>query len=144
MIALPAVADLFAAEADRHRAEAEFHRQQGERHRQLAERYDMLATHSPAPPTSILSQFWDLPAETRLSVQQVAEACGKSAAWVYKHVDARRTDVPIPYRREGGGRRHRLVFLAGEVRSWIRQREVVVRRGVARLGDSRSRPVALD
>jgi predicted DNA-binding transcriptional regulator AlpA len=139
VIALAAVAELFSAEAERHRAEAEYHREQGQRHRQLADRYDLLASQPPTAPESILSQFWTLPADTRLSAQQVAEACGKSEAWVYKHIDARRTDVPIPYRREGSGRRHRLVFLAGEVRSWVKQREIVVRRGIVGIDEARSR-----
>lgn len=130
MIAPAAVAEVFAAEAERHRAEAEFHRDQGERHRQLAERYDALASRSPTAPQSILSQFWTLPEETRLSAQQVAEALGKSDAWVYKHIDARRTEFPLPYRREGGSGRDRLVFLAGEVRAWVQQREIVIRPGI--------------
>lgn len=133
MIAPAALAEVFAAEAERHRAEAAFYRAQEERHRQLADRYDELASQPPAPPQSLLSQFWTLPEETRLSVQQVAEGLGKSAAWVYKSIDARRTDVPIPYRRDGSGTRHRISFLAGDVRAWVKRREIVIRPGSSEL-----------
>lgn len=133
-------ADLFAAEADRHRAEATFHREQGERHQQLADRYAALASQSTLGIESLHAQFWALPAETRLTAQQVAEASGRTTAWVYKHIDARRTDLPLPYRREGGGSRDRLVFLAGEVREWMRQREIVIRpRAAAPVGRHLSR-----
>lgn len=138
-MATTAVADLFAAEAEWHRAEAEFHDAQRERHRQLAVRYAALAVGAPATRESLHSTFWGLPSETRLSVQQVAEACGKSPAWVYKHIDARRSETPLPYRKESSGSRHRLVFLAGEVRAWLQQREVVVRRGIIGIEWSRKR-----
>lgn len=139
MIAPTGIAQAFAAEAERHRAEAEFHREQGERHRHLADRYDTLASEPWGVVDSLHARFWTLPAQTRLTTQQVAEVCGKTRSWVFKQIDARRTKNPLPYRREGSGARHRLIFLAGELRSWLQERELVVRRGSMGIDDVAAR-----
>lgn len=63
-------------------------------------------------------RLWTCPAETRMGVREVAEAVGKSASWVYRHT-SKKSGLPIlPHRKLDG-----LVFLAGEVRAWLREHE---------------------
>lgn len=67
-------------------------------------------------------RIWTVPDETRLTVDECAEALGRSRAWLY----ARGQELGIPYRLEGAGGAQRRVYLAGELRDWVRRREMVV------------------
>ena len=66
-------------------------------------------------------RLWTVPAETRLGVAEVAEALGRGRAFVYARTGAKAED-PIPHRKLDGT----LLFTAGELRAWIRDREDVV------------------
>lgn len=63
-------------------------------------------------------RLWRCPAETRLDVEQVCEAVGKSRSWLYHLTSAK--EIPHRKRRDGT-----LVFVAGEVREWLKRTEVV-------------------
>jgi predicted DNA-binding transcriptional regulator AlpA len=115
---------------------AENYRSQAETFARLAEAFTEVKPTT-AGAESLRGRLWTLEAEERLSTTQVAEACGKRPSWVYKHIDARRTNAPLPYRREASGSRDRLVFLAGDVRAWLKEREVVVRPGVINIDQAR-------
>jgi hypothetical protein len=68
--------------------------------------------------------LWEVPAETRLGVEEVLEAVGRPRSWVYRRTGPSARDR-IPHRRLDGA----LVFLAGELRAWLRDREDVVEAG---------------
>lgn len=63
-------------------------------------------------------KLWTVPAETRLGREELLEALGRSRHWLYRHTGPACEDR-IPHRKLGG----ELVFLAGEVRHWIRTHE---------------------
>ena len=67
--------------------------------------------------------LWITPAETRLGVHEVCEALGRSSSWLYRHTSAKALKKsrlsPIPHRKLEG----ELVFLVGELRTWIRDTE---------------------
>lgn len=75
-------------------------------------------------PASWRERLWTCPGETRLSVAQVAEATGLSKHAVYRLTSPKaleKTDTPpLPHRKLEG----RLVFVASEVRDWLRAAEV--------------------
>jgi hypothetical protein len=85
-----------------------------------------------APPFTWRERLWLVPAETRLGVPEVAEAVGRPKSWVYarthrfvgkgKHRRERPAAELIPHRKLDGA----LVFTAGEVRAWLRDREEAV------------------
>lgn len=75
-------------------------------------------------PTDWREGIWTVPAETRLGVQEVAEALGKGKSWVYERTGPSAED-PIPHRKLDGVN----VFAAGELRAWIRSREEVIHAG---------------
>ncbi len=66
------------------------------------------------------SKLWTVAPETRLNVDEVCEALGRSRTWLYKQtgpsVD---TDERIPSRKRDGS----LVFCAGELREWWERHE---------------------
>lgn len=65
-------------------------------------------------------RLWACPAETRLTVDDVAEALGRSPSWVYKRTaPSADPEDRLPARKAHGG----LVFTAGELRTWIRDHE---------------------
>lgn len=70
-----------------------------------------------APQPSWRERLWSCPPETRLDAEQAAEATGLSKSRIYKLTSAE----GIPFRKLAGG----LVFVAGELRSWLRERESV-------------------
>jgi hypothetical protein len=82
------------------------------------------------PPISISDtwtwreRLWLVPAETRLGVVEVAEALDRPRSFIYARTGAKAED-PIPHAKLDGT----LVFRAGEVRAWIREREVEVHAG---------------
>lgn len=63
-------------------------------------------------------RLWTVPAETRLSAPEVCEAVGRSIDWLYRHT-SRKAEHRIPHRKLDG----ELLFVAGEVREWIRDHE---------------------
>jgi len=67
-------------------------------------------------------RLWICPAETRVGVEELAEALGKSRSWIYKRTQASAGDGMLPFRRLHG----ELTFRVGEIRSWLAQEEVVV------------------
>jgi hypothetical protein len=84
--------------------------------------------------TSWRERLWSCPAETRLSVAELAEATGRPTSWIYRRTqdvtdaerrraDVRGSTIPqrIPHRREGG----RLVFVVAEIRQYLRDVEDV-------------------
>jgi hypothetical protein len=66
-------------------------------------------------------RLWTVPAETRLGVAEVAEALGRGRPFVYARTGAK-AEKPIPHRKLDGT----LLFTAGELRAWIRDREAVL------------------
>jgi predicted DNA-binding transcriptional regulator AlpA len=71
-------------------------------------------------------RLWTCPAETRLGVAEVAEAIGRPKSFVYRATSAK----SIPHRKLDG----ELVFVASEIRQWIRDQEetVTTARGIER------------
>lgn len=77
-------------------------------------------------------RLWTCPPDTRLGVEEMVEGLGRSKSWIYKRT-APKAESRIPHRRLDGS----LVFLAGEVREWVRaQEETVVPGPIDRLGVS--------
>lgn len=64
-------------------------------------------------------RLWTAPADTRLGVRELAEAVGRPRSWVYRHTSPKGDLAPIPHRRLDG----LLVFIAGEVRDWLKANE---------------------
>jgi len=75
-------------------------------------------------PNSWRERLWTVPAETRLGVQEVAEALGRPRSSIYARTGPKAED-PLPHRKLDGT----LLFTAGELRAWIRDREDVVAAG---------------
>lgn len=71
----------------------------------------------PVEPTSWGERLWTVPAETRLGVQELSEALDRPKSFVYKATSS----DEIPHRKMSGS----LVFVAGEIRGWIRETEEV-------------------
>ena len=63
-------------------------------------------------------RLWLVPSETRLGVHEVCEALDRSSSWLYRHTGPKAED-PLPHRLLDG----HLVFVAGEIRHWIREHE---------------------
>lgn len=72
-------------------------------------------------------RIWTCPPETRLRVLELEEALGRPRSWIYRRTSERaaaangrhgRLDM-IPHRKLGG----ELVFVAGDIRRWIEERE---------------------
>lgn len=86
-------------------------------------------------PASWREKLWTVPAETRLGVVEVAEACGHPRSWVYRRTGERCGAGRIPHRRLDG----ELVFVAGELRAWLGEHEEVIARPVLTMTTSRPR-----
>ena len=69
-------------------------------------------------------RLWEVPAETRLGVAELSEALGRPRSYIYARTGPK-ADDPIPHRKMDGS----LLFTAGEVRTWIREREETVHAG---------------
>lgn len=71
-------------------------------------------------------RLWTVPAETRLGVHELAEALDRSADFVYRAVDPKRSEHrgrdPLPCSRLDGV----LVFTAGAIRRWLEASSVTV------------------
>jgi predicted DNA-binding transcriptional regulator AlpA len=78
----------------------------------------------PADVPTWRTRLWSVPAETRLTLPEAAEALGRSRSWCYKRTGPKSPER-LPCRRLDGD----LVFLAGELRQWIREHEEVIEAG---------------
>jgi predicted DNA-binding transcriptional regulator AlpA len=67
-------------------------------------------------------RLWTVDPATRIGVAELCEALGRSKSWVWRHTGKRCPGVRIPHRKLEG----ELVFVVGEVRSWIAQNESVI------------------
>jgi len=86
----------------------------------------------PNPPTLIMpspetiptwrERLWITHPDTRIGTVELAEALGRPRSWIYRHTGPRSPCAPIPHRKLDG----ELVFLVGEVRQWVEEREAVV------------------
>jgi hypothetical protein len=95
--------------------------------RDILDALDAPATASPVSaeePKSWRERLWSVPAETRLGVAEVAEALGRPKSYVYARTGPK-ADDPLPHRKLEGS----VVITAGELRAWLRDREVVVHAG---------------
>ncbi len=83
---------------------------------------------APAPavdrePLSWREKLWTVPPETRIGVQELAEAVGRSRDWCYRHTSPKAdSDDRLPHRKLDG----ELVFIVAEIRDWIRSQEDVI------------------
>ena len=73
-----------------------------------------------AEPATWRERMWTCPDETRLLIEDVMEAMGRSRDTIYRLT--RREEDPLPCRKLDG----RLVFVAGQVRAWVEAVEYVV------------------
>ena len=79
----------------------------------------------PAGAWTWAERIWTVPAERRLGTREVLEALGKGKTWLYGHMSEERGVDRLPYRKLDG----ELVFLAGELRAWIRDHEEIIHGG---------------
>lgn len=86
------------------------------------------SVESNSPETSWRVLLWSVPSETRMNKTELLEALDRSPAWLYARTSKeRRREERIPCRRDKGS--NELVFLAGEIREWVRSREIIVHPG---------------
>ncbi len=78
----------------------------------------------PTPPSSWRVLLWTAPAETRIGREELCEAVGRPRSWLYRHT-ATKAEHRIPHRKLDG----ELVFVVGEVRTWLREMEEIVQAG---------------
>ena len=73
--------------------------------------------------------LWTVDSETRIGRDELLEAVGRPASWLYRHTGAKKGACSmgdrIPHRKLDG----ELVFIVGEVRQWLRDREEIVMAG---------------
>ena len=94
----------------------------------LAEMLDV-RDHEPAPeaargvspPLPWMLLLWTADPETRIGRTELLEAVGRPPSWLYRHTGSK-AKHRIPHRRVDG----ELVFLVGEMRIWLRDREEIV------------------
>ena len=75
--------------------------------------------------TSWRERLWVVPPDTRLGVAELLEALGRTRSWLYRHTGPSSPGACIPHRKFDG----ELVFLAGEVRQWVVENEIVILAG---------------
>ena len=78
-------------------------------------------------PASWRERLWEVPEQTRIGVEELAEAIGKSTSWVYKQTSRSAPGATLPFRKMGGD----LVFVAGEIRAWLETEETIMVRSEA-------------
>ncbi|MDB4914774.1 MAG: hypothetical protein JWM95_2418 [Gemmatimonadetes bacterium] len=121
-----------ATRADMERRATDAAREQAAILRQICDALASEPEHAVA--STWREKLWTCPAETRLTVNDVAEALGWSRSNVYHRL---RPDGPLgalPHRKQDN---NTLVFLAGEVRSWINQHEVIAQAGTVQSAATR-------
>lgn len=126
-------AEALAAQARAERQSADAERDLARELRALAETiaHDVPQGDAPSAAPTWRERLWTVPAETRLvTVGELSEALGWSESAIY-HLLSDRSDspraVPIPHRKRANGT---LEFVAGEIRSWLMQTEVIRQAGV--------------
>ena len=72
-------------------------------------------------------RLWKVPGDTRIGTVELCEALGRPRSWVYRHTSLRSGCTLLPHRKLDG----QLVFVAGEIRAWLRENEEIVERGRA-------------
>lgn len=70
-------------------------------------------------------RLWTAPSETRIGREELLEALGRPASWLYRHTGKKATCSLIPHRKLDG----ELQFVVGEVRRWLIEHEEVLIRG---------------
>lgn len=75
---------------------------------------------SPIAPTW-RALLWTIDPETRIGRDELLEAVGRPVSWLYRHTGEAAKDR-IPHRKLDG----QLVFVVGEVRTWLRDHEEIV------------------
>jgi hypothetical protein len=78
---------------------------------------------APAP-ASWRVLLWTVPPETRIGREELLQAVARPRSWVYRHT-APKAASRIPHRKLDG----ELVFIVGEVRHWLVEREEIVQAG---------------
>lgn len=81
------------------------------------------AAEESTEPASWRERLWTCPPETRLDLEAAAEALGRPKSALYKLTSA----DEIPHRKAAGS----LVFVASELRDWIRANEEILVPGSA-------------
>lgn len=76
----------------------------------------------PPVPSSWRERLWTVPAETRIGVLELSEALDRSRSWIYHHTGSSAGSARLPVRKMDS----ELVFTAGEIRTWLRDREEVL------------------
>jgi hypothetical protein len=76
-------------------------------------------------PASWREKLWTVPSDTRLGRNELCEALGRPASWVYRHTSPKGGLPMLPHRKLDG----ELVFVVGEVRAWVIDHEEVLRAG---------------
>ena len=74
-----------------------------------------------APPLPWTLLLWTADPETRIGRSELLEAVGRPASWLYRHTGPK-AKHRIPHRKLDG----ELIFLVGEVRRWLRDREEII------------------
>lgn len=81
------------------------------------------------PEVTWRERLWTAPPQTRIGVQELMEALGRPRSWIYRHTSPKAAKEAghdlLPYRKLEG----ELVFLVGEIRTWIIEQEDIMRRG---------------
>lgn len=89
---------------------------------------DLEPAHPPAAasdgPATWRVLLWTVDPETRIGRDELLEAVGRPVSWLYRHTGPKAADR-IPHRRLDG----QLVFVVGEVRRWLREREEIIAAG---------------
>lgn len=85
-----------------------------------------------APAATWREKLWSVPAETRLGIDQLCEALERPRSWCYRHTSSKTDLARLPHRKLDG----QLVFVAGEIRTWIERNEIVIERGISSLSSS--------
>jgi hypothetical protein len=76
------------------------------------------------PPEPWRMLLWTCHPETRIGRAELLAAVGRPRSWLYRHT-SEKAEHRIPHRKLDG----ELVFVVGEVRAWLREREEIVRAG---------------
>ena len=70
-------------------------------------------------------RLWTAPAESRIGRDELLEAVGRPASWLYRHTSQKGDCARIPHRKMD----NELVFVVGEVRQWLCEHEEIVVQG---------------
>jgi predicted DNA-binding transcriptional regulator AlpA len=84
---------------------------------------EVQASLPPPPATSEnwRTLLWTAPSECRIGRDEVCEALGRPRSWLYRQTSTK-AEHRIPHRKLDG----ELVFIVGEIRTWLREVEEVV------------------